>query len=70
MNPPKKGACSMYVMNRNRQMRMNRNRQMRMNRNRQMRGRVFLIDDESESRNEGAYLRFTMNRYRQMRGRV
>ena len=48
---------------------MNRNRKMRMNRNRQMRGRVFLIDDESESRNEGAYLRFTMNRNRQMTGR-
>ena len=62
MNPPNKGACSMYMMN--------RNRQMRMNRNRQMRGRVFLIDDESESRNEEAYLRFTMNRNRQMRGRV
>ena len=43
---------------------------MRMNRNRQMRVCVFLIDDESESRNEGAYLRFTMNRNRQMRGRV
>ena len=54
MNPPNKGACSMYMMNRNRH----------------MRGRVFLIDDESESRNEGAYLRFTMNRNRQMRGRV
>ena len=61
MNPPNKGACSMYMMN--------RNRKMRMNRNRQMRGRVFLIDDESESRNEGAYLRFTMNRNRQMTGR-
>ena len=35
MNPPNKGACSMYMMNRNRQ----------------MRGRVCLIDDESESRN-------------------
>ena len=28
---------------------------------------MFLIDDESESRNEGAYFRFTMNRNRQMR---
>ena len=62
MNPPNKGACSMYMMN--------RTRQMWMNRNRQMRGRVFLIGDESESRNEGAYLRFTLNRNRQMRGRV
>ena len=61
MNPPNKGACSMHMMN--------RNRQMRMNRNRQMRGRAFLID-ESESRNEGAYLRFMINRNRQMRGRV
>ena len=62
MNPPNKGACSMYMMD--------RNRQMWMNWNRQMRGACFLIDDESESRNAGGYLRFSMNRNRQMRGRV
>ena len=62
MNPPNRGACSMYMMN--------RNRQMRMKPESPNEGACFSIDDESESRNEEAYLRFTMNRNRQMRGRV
>ena len=39
-----------------------------MNRNSDIQGRVFKIYDESESRNEGACLRYMMNRNRQMGG--